>query len=549
MLNFRVFVACCAVLAYPSVSSAGQVTFNGGADAEFSNQSVGDIDNNRTLESNNVVLTPFVSAIFDSRDIDFLVRASHSYVYRSLENENASNNFTNYNYSGQYQIIDNLLSVQVSGAQDFRAELANSFLVDNFLLNAENLRKTNTNFASVNFNLPTGNYIGANAQLSLGNSSVDADNANVGMGGFNNNIMGGRAQIVTGRDFRPFFINFVASTNVVDRDVVQDLESNSADLTLSFDAFSDISLRLLGFYEDNSFSSNDAEVNQEPATREFFRYGAAIAWSPALNRFIEIGINQSVSNSDSNPEDDEDTFLSLNMQWAFSSRTNLSAGYTRRFFGESASFSFSHNLRNFRSSVTYSETLTTNSQLIISQEDGLLICANGSQDLSDCRLTDDLNTELGAGDIAIRTNFNVADLNDNVIVRKVLSAQSAVDLRRTTIVGTLTRSTNEQQDARNNLLITTASLLGTLRASSRSTFTANLSYSDLERTGDTAQTSTVKRAELVYERDLSLRMSATLGLSYLDRKGGNLGGGNLAQGINGPLTERIIRLGVSYQLN
>jgi len=179
----------------------------------------------------------------------------------------------------------------------------------------------------------------------------------------------------------------------------------------------------------------------------------------------------------------------------------------------------------------------------------LLICANGSQDLSDCRLTDDLNTELGAGDIAIRTNFNVADLNDNVIVRKVLSAQSAVDLRRTTIVGTLTRSTNEQQDARNNLLITTASLLGTLRASSRSTFTANLSYSDLERTGDTAQTSTVKRAELVYERDLSLRMSATLGLSYLDRKGGNLGGGNLAQGINGPLTERIIRLGVSYQLN
>jgi len=549
MLKFRVFVACCAVLAYPSVSFAGQVTFNGGADAEFSNQSVGDIDNNRTLESNNVVLTPFVSAIFDSRDIDFLVRASHSYVYRSLENENASNNFTNYNYSGQYQIIDNLLSVQVSGAQDFRAELANSFLVDSFLLNAENLRKTNTNFASVNFNLPTGNYIGANAQFSLGNSSVEADNTNFGMGGFNNNIMGGRAQIVTGRDFRPFFINFVASTNVVDRDVVQDLESNSADLTLSFDAFSDISLRLLGFYEDNSFSSNDAEVNQEPATREFFRYGAAIAWSPALNRFIEIGINQSVSNSDSNPEDDEDTFLSLNMQWAFSSRTNLSAGYTRRFFGESASFSFSHNLRNFRSSVTYSETLTTNSQLIISQEDGLLICANGSQDLSDCRLTDDLNTELGAGDIAIRTNFNVADLNDNVIVRKVLSAQSAVDLRRTTIVGTLTRSTNEQQDARNNLLITTASLLGTLRASSRSTFTANLSYSDLERTGDTAQTSTVKRAELVYERDLSLRMSATLGLSYLDRKGGNLGGGNLAQGINGPLTERIIRLGVSYQLN
>jgi len=261
MLKFRVFVACCAVLAYPSVSY--------------------------------------------------------------------------YNYSGQYQIIDNLLSVQVSGAQDFRAELANSFLVDSFLLNAENLRKTNTNFASVNFNLPTGNYIGANAQFSLGNSSVEADNTNFGMGGFNNNIMGGRAQIVTGRDFRPFFINFVASTNVVDRDVVQDLESNSADLTLSFDAFSDISLRLLGFYEDNSFSSNDAEVNQEPATREFFRYGAAIAWSPALNRFIEIGINQSVSNSDSNPEDDEDTFLSLNMQWAFSSRTNLSAGYTRRFFGES----------------------------------------------------------------------------------------------------------------------------------------------------------------------------------------------------------------------
>ena len=59
-----------------------------------------------------------------------------------------------------------------------------------------------------------------------------------------------------------------------------------------------------------------------------------LTYRQAENRYISLTANKSDSDLG---EDDGETFVGVDMQWALSTRTRIAATYGRRFYGESAS--------------------------------------------------------------------------------------------------------------------------------------------------------------------------------------------------------------------
>ena len=158
-----------------SHSSMADVNINTGVEAEFVKQTVDDIDNDNEIDSDNIIIRPFLSFGYDSRNVNLLFNVTLNHIHRSLEEESVTNNYTDWSYLGNYQLIDNLLYFQANGGQNYRARSANSFLVDDFLLNAENLNKNTFHSASLNLNIPTGNYIGLSARAGANTISTEAE--------------------------------------------------------------------------------------------------------------------------------------------------------------------------------------------------------------------------------------------------------------------------------------------------------------------------------------------------------------------------------------
>lgn len=543
-------------LVLSTLVNAGEVNLQVGVEAEYTVQTVDDKTQGTEIDSDNIIIRPFVSVSYDARDLDLLATATHNHVRRSLESEDVTNNYTDFNYLGRYQIVRNLLTLQVNGSQSYRSQAANSFLVDNFLLNAENLRKNRVNAASLNFNLPTGNYIGINAQV--GANKINSENqtneqvTDIDFRNINTTSYNGNIQVESGRDLRPFLYDVNGSIRVSDRENQQDFESQVLNLRVGSNISSNFSLRVLGYYENNEISNDAVSTNTEVSRlREFYSYGMGIAWQPSSNRFIELGLNRSTTKGQLGEEDEEDDYVSIDMQWNFSSRTSVSANYARRFFGSSGSFRFAHNLRNWRSNISYSENVTTNSQLLLNQENGLLVCSNGSTDLADCSLSDGLDpSELGPGEVLVPFVTTDFELNDRVVLRKALTAQTSVDLRRTTLTASITQSNNEEVEVARDVETLTGRIGASLNVSARSTITASLLYSDIQRTLDVdVQVSKVKQASIEFERRLTRRFFASIGYSYLDRSGDVVGNAGGIQGINGPLTDNRITAEIRYEFD
>jgi len=533
---------------------SGEFSLNGGLSAEAVVQNVEDKTNDTTIDSNNLILRPFINIVYDSRDLELVATATHNHIRRSLEDVSVTNNFTNFNYSGNYQVIDNLLFFTVAGAQSYRSRAANSLLVDNFLLNSENLSKNNTNRASLNFNLPTGNYIGINASAGLSRTSSDAPrNPNAGgveLQSFSGNSYNGSLQIESGRDLLPVTYQFSGSIRGFNREQRRDFEGRRGNLRLGTNLSSDVNLRLLASYEANDIKNDRAEELSAQVLREFYSYGVGVAWQPSSNRFIEVGLNRSVTKGPLGLEDEEDDFVSVDLQWGFSSRTSIRGNYSRRFFGESGTLGIRHNLRNWRSSINYNETVTSNSRLVFNQEEGLLVCTNGSTNIADCSLSEGLDqSELEPNQILVPFVENSFELNDRIILRKSTIVQTAVDLRRTTISLSVTESSNEGLEQARDVNTSLARLAASLALSPRSNVTSTVTYSDIERVVDgNLQASIIRQFRISYNRDISRRFSASIAYSYLDRSGDSIGGsgGGGLRGINGPLTDNRIIAELRY---
>ncbi len=530
-------------------TNAAEVNIDAGVTSEYTNQTVDDNENNLEFDSDNWTFSPYLSANYNAKLLNFSLRAEHNHVRRSLETNSISNNYTNYSGSIAYSLIPNLLRITGNLQQGYRGLAANSFIVDDFLLNADNLAKTNAYRGALDFSLPTKGYFGLNSTLSYSNFKSRNEQENE-LFMFDNERYLGQINVASGRDFRPFTFQLQGTTSVTKRSESEDFLSSTVSTDFRAPLFtSGLMFTVIANYENNEIDNESTDID---ALREFYSYGMGLTWQLARNKLIQLTWNSSKKDTTSGDQDETKNFLGGLIDWQFTPRTQLNAQFTRRFFGDAASVAFSHNTKHWRNNISYAETVTTSSQLLQNDNFGLFACSNGSIDIADCNLLDSLDPNSIPPDSVIvpfvETSF---ELNDRVIIRKNAAYTSGIERRRTNIAFTISRSADE--DVERNFETTTDSvqITSSIGFSTRTTIRTTLRYADINREGMGEDlVSEIQEFNINLERRFSRKLFASIGYRYLDRSGDSIGNAGVNfTGINGPLTDNRISASIRYEFS
>ena len=529
---------------------AGDIIVDAGVSLELVDQQINTKDDpKQEIAVINKIVKPYASLSYKAKAFEAFFKGTNNQVRRELDTETTKQDFMEYQYSGKYDIVKNVLSFEASGLRSYRSNNFNSFLVDDFLLNGDSLNKVTSDRANLELNVRRGEIYGLTASSSYSriNSGQRINNV-VDESVFDNESYSLSLNAISGKNLEGARINLSSSLRNSKRGTGQDFVSQLVSLSTDIDAYGDFGITLNGTYENNEIKTDfDAPNN---GLREFYSVGAGLIWQPQSNRKIDILWNRSFTESEvEGADDEEDDFLSYNINWAFSGRTSLQASFNRRFFGNAGNLSFRHQTRNWRSSISYTEIVSSSSQLINSSEVGLFICENGSTNIADCRLSDTLEPDLQTGETLQPLVVQNFGLNDRIILRKSLSAQTAVTRRRTTL--SLTGTKAEDEEIENDRIFNTTTintgLAFSLSQNTKIQYNFRYSTVELDEEGE-LESATTKVHSLELSRKISKRFSTALSASYLDRNGEVTRGTPSLRGLNGPLTDRRITFRISYSL-
>jgi uncharacterized protein (PEP-CTERM system associated) len=543
-------VLFCYLVTINTVALAADVSVNAGLSAELVDQQIKTKESpKQTIDATNIIVRPFASLQYQTKSLNFFLKGTNNNIRKKLDNETITQNFAEYSYSGSYDIVENLLLLSAYGSSRYSSNSLNSFLVDDFLLNSDSLNKIESDSASLALNVRRGKFYGLSSTTSYThinsrlNNTLSPDDTV-----FESENYGFTFEAVTGENLDGARISLSSVMQYSKRGFGQDFISQQIGLAGDFEVYGDFGISVNANYENNEFKQDVETVNN--GLREFYSYGAGIIWQPRSDRYLKVLLNNSVTSSLIDGEqDEEDTFLSYNVNWAFSQRTSLQGSFTRRFFGNAGNLSFNHRLKNWRSSINYTEVVSSNSRLINSNNVGLFICENGSTDIADCRLSDTLEPDLGQGEVLQPFVIQNPIINDRIVIRKSLTALAAVTRRRTTLSLTASRSENEEVEV-NSILSTSvirASLDFSLGNNTKLQYSYSFANSEFERDGDLEDAIT-KRHNIEFRRQLTSKFTAALGLSHLDRNGEISRGTQSLRGLSGPLTDRRLTFRISYDL-
>jgi uncharacterized protein (PEP-CTERM system associated) len=540
-------LACMPLIMQTLSSSAGanELTWAVGVDNEIVYQDVYSDEQQQTINSTNFIVRPQLSLNFTSKRANAFWRATHNNVSRSLEDADVTNNYTNYAYGGSFAAIQDLLTFTASGALNYQSASADGFLVDSFLLNAENLTKTRSNRFGADFTLPRGDYFGHSSQINY--STTESERRENSFSQLNSDVISINTKTYTGNDFERFSAQVDSSFSISDRSVNGDYTNRRLDGSMSYRLISNLGFILTANHEANQVKS---ENNVFSNVRQFNSAGAGLVWQQAENKFISLSWNRADSDAVEADEDNKG-FIGANVNWQFTPRTQVSADYTRRFFGESGNFSFQHRLKKFRTQITYSEEVTTFSRLIAEPENlGVFICTDGISDLAACFQPSSLNYQPQPNEQFVQFSTQNPVISDDIILRKGLSWQLGTELRRTKVSLSGRYFTNEYLEF-DRLSRTYSASTSVAFAIGRKT---NISWTtDAAITDDIFEgakgTSEVLSTKLSLDRDMGRYFNLSLNFSYLQRETeGRVIGNAGFSGLTGDIKDRRVSLNLKYNL-
>lgn len=544
-----ILTSLCLTLAWSSFSYAGQISYSLGVDADYVKQEVTTELDDAKFNVDNQVLAPYFLANYTGPKLLAQGRVVNNLIRRQLQEDTVTENYVEYDYSGQYQVIDTLLSINASGSQRYLSERIESFDVDDFLLNSDNLGKAKNNSVGANVNIPRGDFFGLNLFSRYRESSFEfereSDN-NINRF-FDNESLNLGFNALSGTDLTNIRLSLGGNVTNIKRSERQDFDSQSLTASIDINLISNFALAINGFYENNEIQAlnSDEEID---SLNEFYSAGLGLIYQLGQERYFEVAYNRSKSEGRRGLGDEENDFISLELAWALTERTNVQGTYTRRFFGDAGSFSFNHRLRNWRSSIRYNESVTSQSQLINTTTPGLVICDDGVIDISECILSDSPSDQIGDGQFTVPIQIAGVGVNDRIVIRKNLVAQTLVNRRRTTFSLTGSHARSEEVEVDRLLENSTVRTKLTFNISPKSLVEFRHTFSKIET--DTAgelgeQLSNEYNLEL--RRRLTGDFSASITASYLNRNGEANIFENQFRGLDGPLTDRRVTFRISYR--
>ena len=523
-----------------SIPAFAKLNVNAVATADTIYQSV-DTEENGNRSLTTVTVAPKVNATYQTRTFQGLWSGTYTHLERDNDDASQRQDYAEYSYSAQWEPLENLLSFQAAGALSYQNTNASNFLVTDFIANSDSLAKTRSNKLSSTLKLEQGDWVRGQGTASYSDTASERSLTN-------NNALDNDSYQLNGTllngDEAKYFIWSVTGTyqNTEQGQVAnRDFESRTGNGYIDTRIYGDWAIRLTARHEANQISDRN---DTGSLVREFNSYGAGLTYRQAENRYISITANKSDSDIE---EDDGETFVGVDMQWALSTRTRIAVTYGRRFYGESASANINYNSKYLRTSFSYSENVTNTSRLLADPENlGVFVCPTSSTSIADCFQPNSLSYTPSAGEQLVQLTSQNLEFDDNIILRKSANFQSGYDFSRITLAFSWRYAEDDYLDE--DRLRRTYSF-GTnvaYKIGSYTNITSSINYANI--TGQGAEDvfrgeSDNWNASIGLEREFGRRLKASIDARYLKQEG-DLNTGISQFGNN--YTDRRLSASITY---
>ncbi len=484
---------------------------------------------------------PQINATYQSRTFNGLWSGTLTHLERDNDDIGQTQDYAEYSYSAQWAPIGRTLVFQAAGALNYRNGDSSSFLVSDFLTNSNSLAKTRNNTLSSSLLIENNNWI--NAQGSASYSDVASESTSANDTPLDNDSYQLYGSLTNGEYARYLIWEVTGSY----QNTASNQSSRGDFITRSADAFTDFrvlknwAIRLTASHEANQISDR---TDTNSITREFNSYGAGLTYRQAENRYIALTLNKSDSDT---IEDDNETFIGVDLLWALSSRTEIGGSYGRRFYGDSASANMSYNSKHFRSSLSYSEDVTNTSRLLSNPENlGVFVCPVGAASIASCFQPASLSYSPSADEQFVELNSQNLDFDDRIILQKRTNVQMGYDFSRVNLGVSWLYSENDYLDE--DRLQRTLSMTTTLsyKLGSYTNLNTSLSFARIDGQSEDNTydgSSNNLNATFGLDRSFGKHLVTSLDVSYLDKSGDLSFGGGL---YGSDYTDRRITLSVTY---
>jgi len=523
-----------------SLPAFAKLNVNAIATAETIYQSV-DTEENGNRSLTTVTVAPKVNATYQTRTFQGLWSGTYTHLERDNDDASQRQDYAEYSYSAQWVPFENLLSFQAAGALNYQNTNSANFLVSDFIANSDSLAKTRSNRLSSTLTLDQGDWVRGQGTASYSDTASERSLTN--NNALDNDSYQLSGTLLNGDEAKYFIWSVTGTYQNTERGQTNDgdFESRTGDGYIDTRIYGDWALRLTARHEANQISDRD---DTNSLVREFNSYGAGLTYRQAENRYISITANKSDSDIG---DDDGETFVGVDLQWALSTRTRIAATYGRRFYGESASATIGYNSKYLRTSFSYSEDVTNTSRLLANPENlGVFVCPTATTSIADCFQPNSLSYTPNASEQLVQLTSQNLEFDDNIILRKSSNFQAGYDFSRVTLAFSWRYSEDDYLDE--DRIRRTYSFGTNLayKIGSYTNLTSSITYANITGQG----TEEVFRGEsdnwnasIGLEREFGRRLKASIDARYLKQEG-DLNTGISQFGNN--YTDRRLSASITY---
>ncbi|MFT5294842.1 MAG: hypothetical protein ACI9YH_000852 [Colwellia sp.] len=464
--------------------------------------------NSKDISNQAIVVLPSLLTSYSSKRLLTSFKIDHTKVEQRNYIEGADKNYTDYKYNADLALILNTLNLSIRGQQGHRAISQEQEFITDKILSAADLTKFNNNSVVINFAVPNHNYFGLSIQGVY--SEIETGESIDDSAGLDGDNTAASIQLFQGKNTRNYTFNFAAQHNNTTRTNLGDFKSSLIQGSVGISIAQNMSFILTANNEDYG---NNQDAFSRRTSLGSTSYGAGIQWQPRNGKLLKLTYNQLEEEEGEN----EGNFVGVNLDWAFSNRINLKFNYGKKFYGDAYSLDFSHALKSVRSTITYSEQVTSFGRLQTTINPiGLFVCPFGSFALSECFQADSTTYQLKAGE-EFRTLSEIdSDISEEIIFTKAGSFNLAYQKRRIKVVITASyRKTeyleSDQIQTNHNIRLNLSYML------SRRT---NLSFSNVIgkiSNSENVPSETILNTSVTLERMISKKLQINAGIRIIDR--------------------------------
>ncbi|MDM7859618.1 TIGR03016 family PEP-CTERM system-associated outer membrane protein [Alteromonas sp. ASW11-36] len=394
-------------------------TFSPALEVGYVNQNAKSQTTDRiNLES--ISIDPSLVVNYNSRHFDAQWIGRNQYLIRSGNGDSFEDSFPEYSYVGELDVIDNVLTINANGALNYRNIEPSSYLVSDRFLDPDLLSKNRNNNIRATVTLNRLPFVEFNG--SVGFTDLDSEQQNFSQNNLDAETFSFNSRISQGSGFKNFVFNVDSSFETTDstsdtqqtRGRATNFDSRTVDANVVYRLIGDFGLSARARLEANKYDG----ITGSNSSFSYDSYGLGVAYFLSPNRSISITAN--VSDED---DAESESFIGVDLAWAFSARSRISANYGRRFFGESGNLQFSYNTKSLRTRLQYSERLTTFSRLVSDIESqGLFVCDSDNIEIGECFQPSSLNPQLEPGQTFVEFSEQVVDITEEPILNKSTTA-------------------------------------------------------------------------------------------------------------------------------